>query len=78
MTLYDLHNMLGEQLAKVKDSDSLEEAEQKKVINSAMAFSSLSKQMINNADVVLRAQKFICENGIPDTSGIALMISGSK
>ena len=78
MTLYQLHNMLGEELEKVKDSDKLSEEEQKKVLDSATVFSSLSKQMINNADVVLRIQKFAYENNIPSNSDISRMVSNSK
>lgn len=78
MTLYQLHNMLGEELEKVKDSDKLSEEEQKKILDSATVFSSLSKQMINNADVVLRIQKFAYENNIPSNSDISRMVSNSK
>ena len=75
MTLIDLHNMLGEELQKVKDSENLPRETQKKVIDSAAVFSSLSKQMINNADVILRAQKLVYDQKIPKTSEIAMMIS---
>ena len=75
MTLIDLHNMLGEELKKVQNSENLPRETQKKVIDSAAVFSSLSKQMINNADVILRAQKLMYDQKIPDTSEIALMIT---
>ena len=76
MTLVDLHNMLGEELNKVKDSENLPRETQKKVLDSATVFSSLSKQMINNADVILRSQKLVYDKRIPDNSAIAMLISG--
>lgn len=72
--LGDLHNVLFEELLKVKDSENLPRETQKKVLESAMVFSSLSKQIINNADVVLRAQKLVYDKKIPDNAVIAMMI----
>ena len=77
MTLYQLHNMLGEELEKVKDSDKLSEEEQKKVLDSATVFSSLSKQMINNADVVLRTEKLIAEGKLK-SSTIGTMVGHTE
>lgn len=77
MTLVDLHNMLGEELLKVKDSENLPRETQKKVLDSATVFSSLSKQMINNADVILRSQKLVYDKKIPDNSAIALLVSNT-
>lgn len=75
MTLIDLHEMLGEELKKVKDSEKLPRDSQKKVLDSAAVFSSLSKQMINNADVILRAQKLVYEHKVPKTSEIAMLVT---
>ena len=74
MTLHDLHNYLGEELEKVKGSDVLPRETQRKVLDSAAVFSSLAKQMINNADVILRAQKLVYDKKIPEQSTISLMI----
>lgn len=74
MTLIDLHDMLGEELKKVKDSEKLPKETQKKVLDSAAVFSSLSKQMINNADVILRAQKLVYDHKVPETSEIARLV----
>lgn len=75
MTLIDLHNMLGEELKKVRDSETLPKETQKKVLDSAIVFSSLSKQMINNADVILRSQKLLYDKRIPSNSTIAQLVS---
>ena len=72
--LGDLHNYLFEELLKVKDSENMPRETQRKVLDSAMVFSSLSKQIINNADVVLRVQKLVYDQKIPDNAVIAMMI----
>lgn len=74
MTLVDLHHSLGEELEKVKGSDVLPRETQRKVLDSAAIFSSLAKQMINNADVILRAQKLVYDKKMPATSAISMMI----
>jgi hypothetical protein len=74
MTLVDLHNALGEELEKVKGSDILPRETQRKVLDSAAIFSSLAKQMINNADVILRAQKLVYDKKMPKTAAISQMI----
>lgn len=78
MTLVDLHNALGEELEKVKGSDILPRDTQRKVLDSAAVFSSLAKQMINNADVILRAQKLVYDKKMPATSAINLMIDKAE
>lgn len=78
MNLIDLHNMLGEELKKVQDSENLPRETQKKVLDSAAVFSSLSKQMINNADVILRAQKLVYEQKLPKSSEIAILVSADE
>lgn len=78
MNLIDLHSMLGEELKKVKDSENLPRETQKKVLDSAAVFSSLSKQMINNADVILRAQKLVYEQKLPKSSEIAILVAADE
>lgn len=78
MTLVDLHNSLGEELEKVKGSDTLPRETQRKVLDSAAVYSSLAKQMINNADVILRAQKLVYDKKMPRTSAINLMIDKAE
>ena len=75
MTLVELHNLLGDELVKVKDSEVLPKETHKKVLDSAMVVSSLAKQIINNADVILRAQKLVYDKKMPETAAISMMIS---
>ena len=67
MTLIDLQNKLGEQIDLLSDKET--PIGKKKVIaETAMTISSLAKQMINNADVILRTEKLIAEGKLKDSS----------
>lgn len=67
MTLIELQNKLGEQIDLLSDKDT--PAVKKKVIaETAMTISSLAKQMINNADVILRTEKLISEGKLKDST----------
>lgn len=67
MTLTELQNKLGEQIDLLSDKDT--PVGKKKVIaETAMTISSLAKQMINNADVILRTEKLISEGKLKDST----------
>ena len=66
MTLYELQNKLGEQIDIITDKTRQPE-ERKKLAAMAMTVSSLAKQMINNADVVLRTEKLIAEGKLKNS-----------
>lgn len=67
MTLIELQNKLGEQIDLLSNKDT--PIVQKKIISeTAMTISSLAKQMINNADVILRTEKLIAEGKLKDSS----------
>ena len=55
MTLLELQNVLGEEIQGVKNGTT--------DIDKAKAIASLAKQMINNADIVLRTDKFVNNKG---------------
>lgn len=55
MTLLELQKMLGEEIQAVKEGTA--------DIDRAKAIASLAKQMINNADIVLRTDKFVNNKG---------------
>ena len=77
MTQLELQNLLGKELEKVFESENLPRETQIKVLDTAAAISSLAKQMINNADVVLRAEKLETDGKLRNSSIIA-MIKGNK
>ena len=55
MTLLELQNVLGEEIQRVKDGTA--------DTDKAKTIASLAKQMINNADIVLRTDKFVNNKG---------------
>ena len=66
MTLTELQNKLGEQINLISDDQTPYE-EKKKLADVATTISSLAKQMINNADVILRTEKLVAEGKLKDS-----------
>ena len=75
MTQLELQQLLGEEIKKIYGSENMPRDAQIKVLDTAAAISSLAKQMINNADVVLRAEK-LENDGKLRNSTIISMIKG--
>ena len=73
MTLMELQEKLGEQVELLTDQKTPYDA-RKKLEVVAQTVSSLAKQMINNADVILRTEKLVSEGKMRD-SAIVSMIS---
>lgn len=73
MTQLELQQLLGEELKKVYDSETLPRETQIKVLDTAATISSLAKQMINNADVVLRAEKLETDGKLRNSAIIAMI-----
>ena len=74
MTLVELQDILGKQIADL--TDEREPYENKlRISEAAKVVSSLAKQMINNADVVLRAEKLFSDGKL-ENSAIRDMVSG--
>lgn len=67
MTLYELQEKLGEQIELITDKQTPYEA-RKRLAEVAMTVSSLAKQMINNADVVLRTEKLTAEGKLKEST----------
>ena len=74
MTLIELPEKLGKQIDDLTDPRVPFERK-KKIADIATVVSSLAKQMINNADVVLRAEKIFSERKLGD-SNIMDMVNG--
>ena len=66
MTLQELQEKLGNQIEKLTD-ESTPYSARKKEAELAIVISSLAKQMINNADVVLRTEKLISEGKLNES-----------
>ena len=74
MTLRELQSVLGERIRIAQDKDMpLEDRVRETEISQTI--SSLAKQMVNNADVVLRAEKLLSEGKLRHTN-IEQMIGG--
>lgn len=67
MTLVELQNKLGEQIELLTDEKTPHEAK-KRLADVSSVVSSLAKQMINNADVILRTEKLIAEGKLKNSA----------
>ena len=67
MTLTELQDKRGEQINLITDEKTPYEAK-KKLADVATVVSSLAKQMINNADVILRTEKLIAEGKLNESN----------
>lgn len=67
MTLVELQEKLGEQIELLTDKTTPHTAK-RNLAEIAMTVSSLAKQMINNADVVLRTEKLVAEGKLKESA----------
>ncbi len=67
MTLFELQKVLGERIAIANDM-AMGEEERKKENETSDMIARLAKQMINNADVILRTDKLIAEGKLQDST----------
>ena len=76
MTLIELHDKLGEQIDYLTNPE-IPYSIRKQHAELALIVSSLAKQTINNADVVLRGEKLVAEGKLAN-SGIERLIGRLK
>lgn len=67
LNLVELQAYLGAKVEKIND-ESLNDYEREQEVNKAMATATIAKQMINNADVILRADKLANEGKLTKSS----------
>ena len=67
MTLMELQKILGERIRIVSNTE-MSMDERKKEAELSQTISSLAKQMINNADVVLRTEKLVAEGKLENST----------
>ncbi len=72
MTLIELQEKLGEQVEIITDK-GLPLSHRKSLADVAMTVSSLAKQMINNADVILRTEKLVSEGKMKESSIVKMI-----
>lgn len=74
MTLVELQKVLGKQIEDLTDPKEPME-NKRRIAENALVISSLAKQMINNADVVLRSVKFMADYKLEDDT-VKDMVNG--
>ena len=74
MTLIELQNVLGKYIEDLSDEKEPYE-NKKRIAEIALTVSTVAKQMINNADVVLRASKLAADSKLDNTE-IMSMVNG--
>ena len=67
MTLFELQKVLGERIEITNDM-AMSEEERKKENEKSDMIARLAKQMINNADVILRTDKLIAEGKLKSST----------
>jgi hypothetical protein len=67
MTLIELQQVLGERISIAIDKDMSME-DRKRETELSQTISSLAKQMINNADIVLRTNKLVAEGTLKNST----------
>lgn len=77
MTLYDLQKVLGERIEITNDM-ALNEEERKVENEKSDIIARLAKQMINNADVILRTDKLVSEGNLKQSMIAKVVGSGNE
>ncbi len=67
MTLIELQEILGERI-RIATDENMSVEDRKKEAEISQTISSLAKQMINNADVVLRTDKLAAEGKLQNST----------
>lgn len=76
MTLLELQEILGQRI-RIAVDDTLSTSERMEEAEISRAVASLAKQMINNADIVLRTDKLTAEGKLQN-SNIQKMVGRSE
>ena len=67
MTLVDLQGILGENIEAINSMD-INDEDSEKIKGKGEAIARLAKQMINNADVILRTDKLVAEGKLANST----------
>jgi len=78
MTQKELQDVLGDRIEAMLKLDDLSDDEQRFEFQRSDMISRLAKQMINNADVILRTDKLIAEGKLMSSSIISSVIGHGK
>lgn len=76
MTLLELQNILGKHIEAI-DREDMSPEQRKEEYQKSESVARLAKQMINNADVVLRTDKLIAEGKLLNGNTISKIVGSS-
>lgn len=76
MTLLELQNILGKHIEAI-DREDMSPEQRKEEYQKSESVARLAKQMINNADVVLRTDKLIAEGKLLRGNTISKIVGSS-
>lgn len=76
MTLLELQKVLGERI-DIARLNNLSEEQRKEENNKSEVIARLAKQMINNADIVLRTDKLVAEGTLSKDSNISRLLGSN-
>jgi len=76
MTLLELQNILGKHIEAI-DREDMSPEQRKEEYQKSESVARLAKQMINNADVVLRTDKLIAEGRLLKGNTISKIVGSS-
>lgn len=76
MTLLELQNILGKHIEDI-DREDMSPEQRKEEYQKSESVARLAKQMINNADVVLRTDKLIAEGKLLKGNTISKIVGSS-
>nr|DAY87924.1 MAG TPA: hypothetical protein [Caudoviricetes sp.] len=76
MTLLELQNILGKHIEAI-DREDMSPEQRKEEYQKSESVARLAKQMINNADVVLRTDKLIAEGKLLKGNTISKIVGSS-
>ena len=72
MTLLELHEILGERI-KIATDENMKPQDRMKANEQSEIIARLAKQMINNADIVLRTNKLQDEGKLKDRAIVGMI-----
>lgn len=77
MTLIELQDILGTRI-EIATNENMSLEERRKETEISQTISSLAKQMINNADIVLRAEKLVSEGKLKGSNIEKMIAQGDE
>lgn len=77
MTLLELQEVLGERI-DIARLNNLSEEQRKEENGKSETIARLAKQMINNADIVLRTDKLVAEGTLSKDSNISRLLGSNN